>query len=61
MENRKKLEGYIAVPYVFECTYIRKDKLNLQLNKSSFPIDLDQKNNPYKADIMLTGFPYTHK
>ena len=56
---QKKLEGFIGIPDVFECTYIRKDDLNLQLNKNSFPIDLDQPNAKWKPDIKLSGFPYT--
>jgi hypothetical protein len=60
INNKIKLEDSIIVPDIFECTYIRKDNLNLKLNKVSFPTQIDQRNRPDFDDIELSGFPYTH-
>ncbi len=57
--NTKKRSGY-KIPCVFECTYLRKDKLNLKANKLSFPTKLDMPNNPNKNDILLNKYPYIH-
>lgn len=58
LNTEKKKEGYINVPNVFECTYIRKDNLKLPLNKEYFPTNLDFANVNIRADIMLNGYPY---
>ena len=49
----------INIPIVFECTYIRKDSLNLHLNDTSFPISLDQPCKADNDDIKLFGYPYS--
>lgn len=50
----------IEIPDVIECTYIRRDKIStpLELNKTLFPIAIDQPCNPNVSDISLESPPY---
>ena len=50
-----------SIPYVLECTYIRKDQLkNPSLNKIKFPTHLDFPNLPNIPDINLHSYPFVH-
>lgn len=53
------VEG-VAVPHIFECTYIRKSIWEAHLSYSSdyVPGLLDQKNVYENPDTILTGYPY---
>lgn len=51
----------IEIPDVFECTYIRKDLFNnqLELNEQPIPSSLDMTNHNKKPEIELSGYPYS--
>ncbi len=52
----------IAVPYVFECTFIRKkDGENLELNTEPFPTTYDRPNTLDRPDHKLVGYPFVKK
>lgn len=49
-----------GVPWVIECTYIRKDATVNGLNKTPFPIALDSPNDLNKPEHVLTKWPFVH-
>ena len=50
----------IALPYVFECTYIRNDFVTDKIrNDIPFPTELDYPNVSRKDQYSLSGFPYS--
>ena len=52
------VEG-VALPRVFELTYVRNDHaLNKRRNAKPLPTELDMPNVPTKPDYSLNGFPY---
>jgi len=52
----------VHVPYVFECTFIRKkDGEQLELNTEPFPTEYDYPNNPHLPDHTFTGYPFVKK
>lgn len=52
----------IAVPYVFECTFIRKkDGEKLELNTEPFPTTYDRPNTLDRPDHKLIGYPFVKK
>jgi hypothetical protein len=54
-----KLVNNIAVPNIFECTYIRKDADEiLSYNTDPIPFTLDQPNLKNKEDIVLNWPPF---
>lgn len=54
------MAGDVAVPNVFECTYLHKKffESSPTLNRAPIPSDLDMPNVPTKEDIRLTGPPF---
>jgi hypothetical protein len=49
----------VVVPYVFECTFIRKKEgEQLELNTEPFPTEYDRPNNRDYPDYKLTGYPF---
>jgi len=50
----------VAVPRVFEATYLRKDLFErVELNRKSFPTELDSSNCEKQTDINLSGYPFS--
>ena len=49
-----------GLPYVLECTYVRKDAFSAhpELNTEPFPTVLDFPNCPGYPDLPLTGWPF---
>lgn len=57
--NLQNIDG-IALPHVFELTYIRNDFITEKIkNRESLPTSLDMKNALSKPDYVLKGFPYS--
>jgi len=49
----------IKIPGLFECTYIRKDNIEVEINDKSIPDpELDYPNNLNKEEIYLSNYPY---
>lgn len=57
--NLQNIDG-IALPHVFELTYIRNDFITEKIkNRETLPTSLDIKNALSKPDYELKGFPYS--
>lgn len=52
----------VKIPAVFECTYIRKNCCpKLELNKKSFPTDLDYSNRSKNPEYVIDYPPFCYK
>ena len=51
----------INVPDVFECTYIRKDSIDLEYNTDIIPNIIDMPNDKNKPDIIIDYPPFVDK
>ena len=51
----------IKLPFLIECTYIRKDSINYKpkITNEKFPSNLDVPNDNSKPDYEIKGYPYT--
>ena len=48
-----------GIPYVMECTYVRRSEIKTTIvNKTPFPIKIDQPCNPHIEDIQITTKPF---
>jgi hypothetical protein len=55
------IHGFVQVPEVFECTYVRKDSVEV-LGMNDIPIphpQLDFPNRLDTDDIFLHGYPFS--
>ena len=59
--DHKVLIGGNQIPYVFECTFVRKDLLNsVYKSNDKIPSKFDMKNCIKKKEIELKGYPYNN-